>query len=165
MLRGLKVNKDPSAVILAPQRWCELSLWPKGVKPTSFVCLASLLRFYTREKYLRENLECNEVSFSFWHLSPLAKGWKSLLQGLPGTSTHWWLTCSPDGKPEEFRKRHVIVPEKVATSLSHGARVCPAPWTYGFTCGWDNATAGLVSDWSWGGSSPKLLQVLFKVSQ
>lgn len=49
----LKVNEVPSVVILAPQRCCELSLWPKGVYLASFVYLASLLRFYTSEKYLR----------------------------------------------------------------------------------------------------------------
>ena len=37
----------------------------------------------------------------------------------------------------------MILPEEVAQSSSHGARVSPALWIYDLTCGQENATADL----------------------
>lgn len=53
---------------------------------TLFVYLASLLIFYTSEKYLRGKAWHEMKSlFPFRSLSAMAKGWRGLLQGLPGT--------------------------------------------------------------------------------
>lgn len=82
MLNGLKVSKD-SGVIVAPHELCGWSLWTKGLH---FVYLASVLIFYTSEKYLREKTWNERKSFLlFRSLSTLSKVWRSLLQELPGT--------------------------------------------------------------------------------
>lgn len=83
MLRGLQVSKD-SGVIAALHRLCGWSLWTKI--HNLFVYPALLLLFYACEKYLRgKTWDEMKSLFSFTSPSILAKGWRSLLQGLAGT--------------------------------------------------------------------------------
>lgn len=70
---------------------------------TLFVYLASLLIFYTSEKYLREKAWSEMKSlFPFRSLSILAKGEVFLKTAWYLLSTGVCLTCGPERKREEF---------------------------------------------------------------
>lgn len=55
-------------------------------------------------------MKCS-VSFPLDIFLPCPKG-EVFCKDCLGTSTHWGLTCGPEGKHEEFRNRRMIPPKE-----------------------------------------------------